>query len=65
VRMTGGVVLIWLVYLVEGGGDVNGRTGGEGGWGRELAGDATFPFNSARGTRSAFPSWSIGRKRAQ
>ena len=28
--MTGGVVLIWLVYLVEGGGDVNGRTGGEG-----------------------------------
>lgn len=29
VRMTGGVVLIWLVYLVGGAGDVNGRTGGE------------------------------------
>jgi len=37
VRMTGGVVLIWLVYLVGGGGDVNGRTGGEG------AGDANMP----------------------
>jgi hypothetical protein len=29
VRMTGGVVRIWLVYLVGCGGDVKGRTGGK------------------------------------